>query len=100
MLIILLIVVFLAATIHFSHVLMALYLFSEKKLSTRVMLLRPLALCIIAACAQYYILSMISGYNLPVFSGLALVITNAFFFIGLHSAYRIKIKHMESGKHS
>jgi hypothetical protein len=43
-----------------------------------------------AACAQYYTLSLILGSNLPAVSGLVLVITNSFFFIGFYSAYKVK----------
>ncbi len=88
MLIIILIVIFSLATIHFSHVLYSLYLLSAGKLPTGTVLMRSLSLCIMAACAQYYILSLILGANLPAISGLALVGTNTFFFLGLYSAYK------------
>ncbi len=90
MLIIILIVIFSLATIHFSHVLFSVCLFSPSKLSKGVTLLRSLALCIMAACVQYYTLSLILGSNLPAISGLVLVVTNAFFFIGFYSAYKGK----------
>ncbi len=86
MLIILLIVIFSLATIHFSHVLFSVCLFSASKLSKGPMLLRSLALCVMAACTQYYTLSMILGSNLPVVSGFVLVATNALFFVGFFSA--------------
>ncbi len=90
MLIIFLILAFSLATIHFSHVLFSLCLSSPSQLPKGVTLLRSLALCIMAACAQYYTLSLILGSNLPAVSGLVLVITNTFFFIGFHSAYKAK----------
>jgi hypothetical protein len=90
MLIIFLILVFSLATIHFSHVLFSLCLLSQSQLPKGVILLRSLALCIMAACAQYYALSLILGSNLPTVSGLVLVITNTFFFIGFFSAYKVK----------
>lgn len=91
MLTIVLIVFFSLATIHFSHVLLSLYLLADGKLSIGAILLRPLAVCIMAACAQYYILSLILGSNLPAISGLALVVTNTLFFVGFYSAYKAKL---------
>jgi len=98
MLVLMLIIILLLSTVHFSHVLLMLYRLSEEKLSPSVTFLRPLSVCVMAACAQYYILSMITGYNLPEIAGLALVATNAFFFVGFHSAYRSRLKSLESKK--
>lgn len=100
MLVLILIVILSLATIHFSHVLLMQYMFSEEKLSPSTTFLRPLSLCVMAACAQYYILSMITGYNLPEVAGLALVATNAFFFVGFYYAYKARVKSLESKKHS
>ncbi|MCG6220830.1 hypothetical protein, partial [Vibrio diabolicus] len=69
-----------------------------KKSYRRALLFFVHYLCVMAACAQYYILSMITGYNLPEIAGLALVATNAFFFVGFHSAYRSRLKILESKK--
>ncbi len=90
MLIIVLIVFFSLATIHFSHVLLSLYFLADDKLSIGAVLLRPMALCIMVACVQYYILSLILGFNIPAITGLALVGTNSLFFIGFYSAYKAK----------
>ena len=37
-----------------------------------------------------YLFNLILGSNLPAVSGLVLVITNSFFFIGFYSAYKVK----------
>ena len=90
MLIVALVVFFSLATIHYSHVFFSMCLSSFNQFTTFSMWLRPITLCVMAACAQYYILSLILGTNLPAVSGLVLVVTNAFFFIGFSSALKAK----------
>lgn len=90
MLIVTLVVFFSLATIHFSHVFFSICLSSFNQFTNYSMWLRPLSLCVMAACAQYYILSLILGTNLPAISGFVLVVTNALFFIGFFSALKAK----------
>ncbi len=87
-----LVIVFALAIVHSSHVLIVLHMLTQEKLPFTVTILRPLALCLMAAFCQYSLTVAISGNSLSIMILCVFVVLNALFFIGLNSAYRAKMK--------